>query len=431
MPSWDSAEANALWSETSGEARWLDTLETLESELKALPDKTLWDFRGRGRRNLILQVRRRTARQSATHATRLRTLEECARLLDPDTLTLGFARRFATYKRPNLLLHDPARLTRLLTNPQRPVQLILAGKAHPRDQEGKRMVREWNDYLHQAQVRGHVVFLEDYDMALASELVAGVDVWLNTPRRPWEASGTSGMKVLPNGGLNLSELDGWWAEAYEADVGWAIGDGHEHDADPVWDAHEADQLYSLLERKVVPAFYERNGHGIPQRWVEMMRESMARLTPQYSTNRMVREYTEHYYLPAASAYHHRSHDDCALGAEIRQWSHRIADHWERVHFGTLEVSSDAQHHRISVQVYLGELPPDSVSVELYAEPQDGSMPQPRQMEIAEPLAGAANAFLFEAEVPSQRPAEHYTPRIVPYHPDVQIPLEGRAIHWAR
>ena len=219
-----------------------------------------------------------------------------------NTLTLGFARRFATYKRPNLLLHDPERLLRLLTNPQRPVQLIMAGKAHPADLAGQALIQQWMHFIRRPEVRPHVIFLSDYDMHLTEQLVQGVDVWLNTPRRPWEACGTSGMKVLVNGGINLSELDGWWAEAYTPEVGWALGDGQEHGDDPAWDAAEAEALYDLLEREVIPEFYTRDEQGIPTAWVARMRESMARLTPHFSTNRAVREYTEQHYLPAASAY---------------------------------------------------------------------------------------------------------------------------------
>ena len=235
-------------------------------------------------------------------------IEQASRVLDPDTLTLGFARRFATYKRPNLLLYDPDRLLRILTAHERPVQLVLAGKAHPQDVEGQRMIRQWIEFSHRPEARHRVVFLSDYDVLMAEQLVQGVDLWVNTPRRPWEASGTSGMKVLVNGGLNLSELDGWWAEAYSPEVGWAIGDGRERGDDPSWDATEAEALYGLLEREVVPEFYTRDEYGIPRGWVARMRESMARLTPAFSANRAVRQYTEEHYLPAAAAFRRRSRE---------------------------------------------------------------------------------------------------------------------------
>ena len=198
---------------------------------------------------------------SLSQAHHQKTVDNTKHLFDPNVLTLGFARRFATYKRPNLLLHDPQRLLRLLTNTQHPVQLIIAGKAHPEDQAGQDLIQEWARFIRQPEVRHHAVFLSDYDMHLTEHLVQGVDVWINTPRRPWEASGTSGMKVLVNGGVNLSELDGWWAEAYTPEVGWALGDGQEHGDDPAWDAVEANALYNLLEHELIPEFYNHDEKG--------------------------------------------------------------------------------------------------------------------------------------------------------------------------
>ena len=223
----------------------------------------------------------------------------------PQVLTLGFARRFTAYKRPHLLLRDPDRLTRILTHPERPVQLIVAGKAHPQDGEGKRLVQQFVQFASRSAVRQRVVFLADYDMALGEHLVQGVDVWLNTPRRPWEACGTSGMKVLVNGGLNCSELDGWWAEAYSPDVGWALGDGQEH-PEASWDAVEAAQLYVLLERHIIPEFYDRDPQGIPVPWIGRMGAAMAQLTPRFSSNRMMRDYVEQLYLPATARFRRRT-----------------------------------------------------------------------------------------------------------------------------
>ncbi len=221
--------------------RWLGTSETLECDICRVSDEQLWQFRIDASHSLVEYARQRLSRQLAASGSSADEVEAAKHLFDPNTLTLGFARRFATYKRPNLLLHDPARLMRLLTDPERPVQLIIAGKAHPADQAGQDLIRQWIDFIRQPQSRQHVIFLSDYDMLLTEHLVQGVDVWINTPRRPWEASGTSGMKVLVNGGINLSELDGWWAEAYTPEVGWAMGDGQEHGDDPAWDAVEAEQ----------------------------------------------------------------------------------------------------------------------------------------------------------------------------------------------
>ena len=279
---------------------------TLGQDIRRVSDTRLWQFRIAASQSFVDYVRERLSRQLAASGASPEAVDGAKHLFDPNALTLGFARRFAAYKRPNLLLHDPERLLRLLTNPQRPVQLVLAGKAHPADQSGQALIQQWTQFIQRPEARRHVIFLSDYNMLLSEYLVQGVDVWINTPRRPWEACGTSGMKVLVNGGLNLSELDGWWAEAYTPEVGWALGDGQEHGDDPAWDAVEADALYDLLEREVIPEFYARDEQGIPTAWVARMRESMARLTPRFSANRAVREYTEQHYLPAASAYRERS-----------------------------------------------------------------------------------------------------------------------------
>ena len=278
-----------------------------------------------------------------------------------DTLTLGFARRFATYKRPNLLLRDPDRLARILTNPQHPVQLVVAGKAHPADVAGQIMIQEWYHFRKRADVHLHVAFLSDYDMRLSQQMVQGVDLWVNTPRRPWEASGTSGMKILANGGLNLSELDGWWAEAYSPEVGWAIGDGKEHGDDPNVDAAEAEALYTLLEREIVPKFYQRDQQGIPTQWIAMMRESMARLTPVFSANRTVREYTEKYYLPGAAAYCGRAAERGKPTVELLEWQRSLRENWSHIRFGQLQAEARGGQHFFEVQVYLDDVNPDAVA----------------------------------------------------------------------
>ena len=262
VPSWDSPWTDALWTRAAGKERWRGDVSALTADILRLSDEDLWNLLRRERDDLVRYARERLMRKLARHGSLDEAVRTAREVLHPDVLTLGFARRFATYKRPNLLLTDPARLLRLLTNQQRPVQLIVAGKAHPRDEEGKALIQQWAQFAARAEARAHVVFLDDYDMRLAAELVQGVDVWINTPRRPWEASGTSGMKVLVNGGLNLSTLDGWWSEAFEPDYGWALGDSVEQPDD---DEQEAAQLYSLLEEDIVPSFYDRDADGLPHR----------------------------------------------------------------------------------------------------------------------------------------------------------------------
>jgi starch phosphorylase len=353
-------------------------------------------------------------------------------VFDPNILTLGFARRFATYKRPDLLLHDPPRLLRLLTNPQRPVQLIIAGKAHPADQAGQALIQRWVQFIRRPEVRPHAVFLADYDMLLTQNLVQGVDVWINTPRRPWEACGTSGMKVLVNGGINLSELDGWWAEAYTPAVGWALGDGQEHGDDPAHDDFEAGALYDLLEREVVPEFYSRDQNGIPAAWIKRMRESMAQLTPRFSATRAVREYTEQHYLPAAAHYRERAENKGAAAKQMVDWRQAVDGKWGGLRFGDLRVESKADQHVFEVEILLNGLDPNAVRVELYADGINGGGAAERvEMKLLRALADGAGGGVYGATVSSTRPASDYTPRVIPQRSGVAVPLESTRILWQR
>ena len=371
MPNWDSAPADDLWTEACGKDRWLGTTDALAEKIQGVSDARLWNFRAAARTSLVEYSRDRLSRELTSSGASPDDIDRAKHLFDPEALTLGFARRFATYKRPDLLLHDPQRLLRILSNSDRPVQLILAGKAHPADQGGQALIQKWVQFIRRPEVRPHAIFLSDYDMLLTEHLVQGVDVWINTPRRPWEASGTSGMKVLVNGGINLSELDGWWAEAYTPEVGWALGDGQVHGDDPAWDAVEAGALYDLLEREVIPEFYARNESGISATWVKRMRQSMARLTPQFSANRTVREYTEQRYLPAAAAYRTRAANKGEPGKQVVEWLRTVDQKWDQLQFGKMRVDTHADHHDLEVELFLGDLDPTSVRVELYAEGING------------------------------------------------------------
>jgi len=261
--------------------------------------------------------------------------------------------------------------------------------------------------------------------------VQGVDVWINTPRRPWEACGTSGMKVLVNGGINLSELDGWWAEAYTPEVGWALGDGQEHGDDPAWDVADAEALYILLEREVIPEFYTRDKKGIPTAWVARMRESMAQLTPQFSANRTVREYTEQHYIPAAAAYRQRAADKGAMGVQLVNWQRAMEQHWSNLRFGEVKVATDGGNHVFEVQVYLGGLDPNSVRVEVYADGVNGGEPVRQEMKRVRQLAGTSDGYVYSAAVSAARPPADYTARVIPHHPGAVVPLEAARIVWQR
>jgi len=433
MPSWDSAEADALWTEACGKDRWLGMTDTLEQDINQVSNDALWKFRVEAGKSFVAYVRGRLTRQLAASAASPETIEAAADIFDPHALTLGFARRFATYKRPNLLLHDPERLIRLLTRKERPVQLIIAGKAHPADQAGQALIQEWTRFMRRPETRGHVAFLSDYDMLVTEQLVQGVDVWLNTPKRPWEACGTSGMKVLVNGGVNLSELDGWWAEAYSPEVGWALGDGQEHGDDPAWDAAEAGALYDLLEQEVVPEFYDRNKQGIPIAWMARMRASMAQLTPRFSASRTVREYTERYYLPACERYRKRAADNGAGGATIAAWRRDLEQHWEDIRFGEVRVVAQGDLHRFDVAVFLNNLSPQAVRVELYADGNDAAPAVRLEMRPIDPTADPASTdgLVYGASASAARPAADYSVRLTPCCEGVAIPLECAHILWQR
>jgi len=431
MPTWDSAPADDLWTNSCGKNRWRGAPDTLGQDIRCVADADLWQFRIEASKSLVVYARERLALQLAAAGAPPKAIDRAKHLFDPNVLTLGFARRFATYKRPNLLLHDPERLIRLLTNAQRPVQLILAGKAHPADQAGQAMIEEWMHFIRRPETRLHVIFLSDYDMHLTKNLVQGVDVWINTPRRPWEACGTSGMKVLVNGGINLSVLDGWWAEAYAPDLGWALGDGQEHNDDPVWDANDAEMLYDLLEREVVPEFYNRDSQGIPTAWVARMRESMARLTPHFSATRTVREYTGQHYLPAAAAYRLRSADNGAIGRRIVAWQHTLEQKWATLRFGEVKVETQGELHVFEVQVYLNDLDPNAVQVELYADGLYDGGPLRQEMQRDRQLVGASGGYVYTAAVSATRPPADYTARVIPRCESVAVPLEAAQILWQR
>jgi starch phosphorylase len=427
VPTWDSLEADRLWTTACGKKRWRED-RPIEDDIRQLTDEQIWKMRSTERETLIGRLRKRYARQLASEGE---DPADAINIFDGNTLTLGFARRFATYKRPDLLLFDPERLVRILSDPQRPVQLILAGKAHPQDMPGQALIKKWKNFIRRPEVRSRGIFLSDYDMMLAQHMVHGVDLWINTPRRPWEACGTSGMKILVNGGLNLSELDGWWAEAYAPEVGWAIGDGKEHGNDPSLDRTEAEALYATLEDEVIPEYYERNGNGLPLKWLGRVRESMARLTSEFSATRSIREYTEDHYLPAAADYRKRSAGDSTLGAALLQWQQKIDQNWNTVRLGQLEIKTHDGQHFFQIELSLGILTQSQLQVQLYADSAQGGKSTIEIMTVTDSHADSPGVCLYSACVSAARPASDYTVRIIPHHPNAFVPLEVAQIAWQR
>ncbi len=310
------------------------------------------------------------------------------------------------------------------------MQIIVAGKAHPADTTGKAMIREWIEFARRPEFRRHVVFLEDYDMAVAQELVQGVDVWVNNPRRPWEACGTSGMKVLVNGGLNCSVRDGWWDEAWEPDVGWAIGDVLDSHLESN-DAADAESLYDVLEHQIVPEFYARDAEGIPRRWIARIRESMARLTPVFSSTRMLDEYVERAYLPAAAAVRRRMADGCAEARVLAAWADHMTRRWDSLRIGSATaIDTDGTRH-VSVPVSLGELRGDDICVQLYADANGEAAGESIALNQERAIPGALNGFIYSCEVPPGRPARDYTVRALPNRDGAILPAELPLIAWER
>lgn len=430
MPSWDSAAADALWTRVYGTGHWREPDGSPAREIERLGDVDLWHLRNASRAELVDYARSRLERQLQVSGADIHDVEIIQPLLDPNVLTIGFARRFAAYKRPNLLLQDPGRLMRLLTDAHRPVQLILAGKAHPADHSGQAMITEWTQFIRRSSARQHVIFLADYDMLLTERLVQGVDLWLNTPRRPWEACGTSGMKALVNGGLNFSELDGWWEEAYTPEVGWALGH-RDPEKTLASDATEADMLYTLLEREIVPQFYERDSRGIPSAWVARMRQSMARLTPQYSSARTVRDYVEQHYLPCAARYCERAADAGRGGRQLTDWIAAVRRHWSAVTFDAVHLTTDGDKYQAQIRLQLGGLDPDSVQVQLYAAEHGGHAAERHIAMPARDLLDRSGTYLYEAVIPATRPVNDYTARVLPHRQGVSVPLELECILWQR
>jgi len=404
-----------------------------------VPDTELWRTHERRRERLVAFARRRLREQLMRRGAGSSELAGAEEVLDSEALTVGFARRFATYKRANLILQDVDRLKRLLSNAEMPVQIMFAGKAHPRDNAGKELVRQIVHIARQPEFRRHIVFLEDYDMNLSRYLVQGVDVWLNTPLRPMEASGTSGMKVAANGGLNLSVLDGWWVEGYSPGVGWAIGSGETYEDLDYQNAVESRALYDLLEKEIVPMFYERGPDGLPREWIDRMKSAMQALAPYFNTNRMVREYVERYYLPAAGRWDELTADGLAGANGLADWKHWVNSQFsqvrvESVHDSMNGVSSVGRPVRVEATVLLGRIAARDVSVQLYHGQldSDGLLQSGDAVEMA-PLAepDAEGRVRYAADMPCERTGlAGYTVRVLPRHQAMPDPRDMGLIRWA-
>lgn len=425
MPSWDSPSADKFWTETCGKERWMGAMEHHEKNVLSASEDKFWTLRNFRIKDFIIDVYVRYQSQmkgfGVDHGVEVNT----ENFLQPDILTIGFARRFVPYKRPNLLLHDKERFKRILLHKERPVQLVIAGKAHPSDVYSQQLIREWIQFIEENSLHHRVVFLEDYDMLLTEQLVQGVDLWINTPRRPWEACGTSGMKVLVNGGLNFSELDGWWDEAYSPEVGWTFGDNKEIPNDELHDEQDAIKLYEMLENEIVPLFYKRDEHGIPTGWVEMMRNSMSKLTWRYSANRALQEYTEKIYMPAALQFRKRIQDKAAYGMKLFEWKNNLDKSFASILFKDLQVSLVNEDYIFQVELHLVGIDSNDIVVEIFGDPL--SLPDPVIIKMKFINEKASSVF-YEAHIKSDRPSHYFTPRIRALANDL-TGLENDLILW--
>jgi starch phosphorylase len=438
-PSWVSADILQLFERYLG-VSWMERPadHAIWRRADSIPDAELWRTHERRRERLVAFARRRLKNQLKNRGAPPSEVNRADEVLDPDALTIGFARRFATYKRGTLIFRNIERLSAILNNKDRPVQIIFAGKAHPRDHGGKELIAEILHTARRPEFRRRIVFLEDYDIDLARMLVQGVDVWLNNPRRPLEASGTSGMKVCCNGGLNLSILDGWWVEGYAQDNGWAIGAGEEYTDLTYQDDVESRAIYDLLEQEIVPQFWTRSSDGLPRGWLRMMKRSISSNCPFFNTNRMVQEYVEKCYWPSAQRFGMLSADGLKKAAQLAQWRRRLGQFWSAVRVEGVEAhGADPMtvggHLEVKAKVQLGGLSPDDVEVQLFHGVVDsfGDIPNPRTVPMSHngrPEAGGA--WAFAGTIPCRSSGQHgYAVRVLPKHADLGNPFEPGLLTW--
>ena len=434
---WLSDEFARLFERYMG-PQWLDdpVNRVVWQRVGQIPDNELWRSKERLRNRLVTFARARLKRQLNRQGSPSDKIIIADGVLDPEVLTICFARRFATYKRAYLILQDLDRLKRILLDRDRPVQLIMAGKAHPHDHPGKEIIRQIAQLSRDAEFQHRIVFIEDYDLEAARQLMQGADVWLNTPRRPMEASGTSGMKAAVSGALNVSILDGWWCEAFTGENGWAIGTGEELEDHRYQDEMESRMLYDLLENEIVPLFYSRGPDDVPREWVERMKTSIQTICPQFNTNRMVEEYAERFYFPAAVNTSMLASERHKEARALATWKKQVREHWNQV--SILSAEADTNHElevgselAIKVQVLLGNLRPEDITVDVF----HGSLDANGEIIKGEslPLAAQnteANICTFEGTIPCRDTGRHgFAVRVMPFHRQLTSKFDTGMVTW--
>src|SRR6266481_5641319 len=437
---WMAPEFSALYRKFLGEWEEHVTEPEFWRGVIDIPDSQLWETHQQLKHRLVEFVRERVRSRRERIGDSPEAIRDVSRILDPEILTIGFARRFATYKRGALLFSDKERLKRLLNDTTRPVQFIFAGKAHPRDEAGKALIQEVYKFSREAGFENRIVFVEDYDSYIARRLVQGVDLWLNNPLRPLEASGTSGMKLAPNGGLNLSVLDGWWAEGYNSNDGWAIGAEIVDGTVEFQNETDANSLYQLLENQIIPLYYAKPDGKLPLAWLQLMRESIRSVTPVFNTQRMVQEYTERLYVPAAKSHEDFSRDSCGGATQLSHWKAQMRKDWPQVRISDVQVGNKdrqailvGESLQISARVHLGAVDPKHVRVEAYhGEADNGEIRNPTATVLNQSSQSDGDGnYLYQGSVPSTESGTYgFSVRVVPTHPHLMQMHELRLITWS-
>jgi len=436
---WMAPEFSALYRKYLGEWEERITEPDFWRRVIDIPDSELWETHQQLKHRLVEFVRERVRIRRERIGDSPEAIRNVNRILDPEVLTIGFARRFATYKRGALLFSDKERLKRLLNDTTRPVQFIFAGKAHPRDEGGRALIQEVYRFSREAGFENRVVFLEDYDSYIARRLVQGVDLWLNNPLRPMEASGTSGMKCAPNGGINLSVLDGWWHEGFNGNNGWAIAAEISDGTVEFQSAVDANSLYQLLENQIIPLYYAKPDGKLPLAWLQLMRESIRSVTPVFNTHRMVKEYTERLYIPAARSHENFAQNGCGPATQLSQWKARMRKDWPQVRIHDVQVGNKDRQNilvgeslQVSAHVYLGDVDPNHVRVEAYhGEADNGGIKNPSVSVLNASGRNGDGSYLYQGSVPaSESGAYGFSVRVVPTHPHLMQSHELRLIAWS-
>ncbi|NOX58256.1 MAG: glycosyltransferase family 1 protein [Planctomycetes bacterium] len=408
------------------------------THVNEIPDSELWLAHERRREQLVVAARAHLRKQALKRGDSPALVAETEELLNPEALTIGFARRFAPYKRATLLLTDEERLIRILSSTDRPVQFVFAGKAHPRDNLGKELIKRIVQFARDENLQSRFVFIENYNMSIARFLVQGVDVWMNTPTKPLEASGTSGMKVVPNGGINFSVLDGWWSEAYDGDNGWIIGDDRIYDSAEYQDQVESEAIYETLEREIIPEFYDRSTDGLPRKWIARMKASMRSCTAQFSAARMVRQYVNQLYMPAMKNGLHLTEQNYQAAKELAEWKNRIETQWKSVHIESFAADDEGEHTvgakvKVRALVRLGDVNPKEVAVQLYhgPKPTNGVIEDGNVVAMQFDSKNGDGLSHFTGNLPCDKSGEHaFAVRILPKMPDVSDQFNLNLIQWA-